>query len=222
MDGFKLALLIAGGVLAALGVAALILGLIPARSGLIPADKPVTIRVSSAGGYLSANGDGTTKRSFQSGNATSGADFTRILDEYERATSYSVLLGVLEFAGAPRARVETRGESWSAVNEGLKKSEATTAEDGTQIPAPVEYTLTVVYASEQELTLRDGEGEEFAFAFDTVTLKIVDENALTDIAAYAFVADNYGKDGYTAVKLKMTAKQVRLFRTCAELISARA
>jgi len=211
-DAYRITLFSVLGLLAAVGVVALILGFVPAKSGLTTADKPSMFIVSSSRLVTEQGVRPGEYKSFT--NPADKDDFNELAKQYEKLTGFKILRGVLEGVGAPRARLveSVKASEFEALARGEKE----------------EYTIFVRYDEKQELTLKDEDGEKTEIFFDRVAIQVINETVIDkfNVIAYAYLNDDYIKDKAApdtsktafASKIKMTANQVHMYLACKGLV----
>ncbi|GHU99565.1 hypothetical protein FACS1894211_05180 [Clostridia bacterium] len=201
ISAYWLSLYICIGFLAALGIAALILGLVPVNTGVNPADKPDSFQIAKTGFALGVDETADSKAV----NSTR-ANYDDMIREYRNLTGYSALRGVLEGVGGPRAKFD----------KSVKPSDVTGLSHDAE---KSEYFILVRYAETQTMTFKyadDGSKEE-TVEFDRVAVRVGNENVIAELTAFAFLKDELNAEDYHPAQISITANQVGLYRFCDRL-----
>jgi hypothetical protein len=201
INGYRLSLFICLGALAALGAAALILGLIPVNSGVRTEDRAESFQISKQSFVMSR--DSTDNSESFSGEVSADKEqYDKIAKEYRSMTGFTCLRGVLEGVGAPKARFDAKVKS-SVVKDLIRTDKN-------------EYFIFVRYAAKQEKTFKDADGKEQSVEFDRVAVRVEDTNIIEKhkVDAYLFVEEDFDNVDYRAAKILITANQANIYAFC--------
>jgi len=211
IDWYRATLFSVLGLIAAVGITALILGFIPVNSGLNTEDKPVQVVISNKEFKMDNGVVPKSYESFTNGDTGKRREtYDALVKEYERLTGFTILRGIVEGVGSPRAQYDKPVER--------SRVTAQTRSDKN------EYFIFVSYGDkEQRVTLKNSDGENVSFSFDRVALAITEDNIIEkkyNVTAYAFLNKEFLKnqEDFRADSVLITANQINMYRKCAEIL----